>query len=314
MRKDIRVLFMGTPEFAKVSFEKLYESGYDIVGCYTNPDKPAGRGMKLKYSPVKEYAISKNIPVYQPIKVKNNEEVITEIKDLRPDVIAVVAYGKILPKEILDIPTYGCINVHSSLLPKYRGSAPMQWAIINGEEKTGVTTMLMDVGMDTGDILLKEEIDILDTDNLESIHDKLMVIGGELLVKTLDKLVDGTILREKQGDDFSLAPMINRETTHIDFNKNAREIFNFVRGLSPYPGTFMKREDGKVVKVFDVSYEIKECIGKNGEVINVTKDILEIKCNDGIIRILKVQPENSKRMDIVAFLQGNKINLGDIFV
>lgn len=313
MRKDIRVLFMGTPEFAKTSFEKLYESGYNIVGCYTNPDKPAGRGMKLQYSPVKEYAISKNIPVYQPVKVRNNNEVVNEIRNLNPDVIAVVAYGKILPKEILDIPKYGCVNVHSSLLPKYRGSAPMQWAIINGESKTGVTTMLMDIGMDTGDMLLKEEIDILETDNLETIHDKLMVIGGNLLVETLDKLVNGTIVREKQGNDFSLAPMINRETTHIDFNKNGREIFNFVRGLSPYPGTFMKKEDGKVVKVFEVSYEIKECLGKNGEVINVTKNTLEIKCNDGSIHILRVQPENSKRMEIVAFLQGNKIKLGDMF-
>lgn len=314
MRKDIKVLFMGTPEFAKTSFEKLYESGYNIVGCYTNPDKPAGRGMKLKYSPVKEYAISKDIPVYQPVKVKNNEEVINDIKSLNPDVIAVVAYGKILPKEILDIPRYGCVNVHSSLLPKYRGSAPMQWAIINGEKKTGVTTMLMDIGMDTGDMLLKEEIDILDSDNLETIHDKLMVIGGDLLVKTLDKLVDGTITREKQGNNFTLAPMINRETTHIDFNKNAREIFDFVRGLSPYPGTFMKREDGKIFKVFDVEYKEAYINGKNGEVIEVTKDTLKIKCNDGFIKIITIQPENSKRMAIVAFLQGNKVDLGDIFI
>ena len=314
MRKDIKVLFMGTPDFAKTSFEKLYESGYNIVGCYTNPDKPAGRGMKLKYSPVKEYAISKDIPVYQPVKVKNNEDVINNIKSLNPDVIAVVAYGKILPKEILNIPRYGCVNVHSSLLPKYRGSAPMQWAIINGESKTGVTTMLMDIGMDTGDMLLKEEIDILDSDNLETIHDKLMLIGGDLLVETLDKLVDGTITREKQGDDFSLAPMINRETTHIDFNKNAREIFNFVRGLSPYPGTFMKREDGKVFKVFDIEYTEIDVNGKNGEVIEVTKDTLKIKCNNGFIKIKTIQPENSKRMDIVAFLQGNKVELGDIFV
>ena len=314
MRKDIKVLFMGTPEFAKTSFEKLYESGYNIIGCYTNPDKPAGRGMKMKFSPVKEYAILKNIPVFQPVKVRSNEEVINEIKELNPDVIAVVAYGKILPKEILDIPRFGCVNVHSSLLPKYRGSAPMQWAIINGEEKTGVTTMLMDIGMDTGDMLLKEEIAIEDSDNLETIHDKLMVIGGDLLVETLDKLVDGTIVKEKQGSEFSLAPMINRETTHIDFNKEARQIFNFVRGLSPYPGTFMKREDGKIYKVFEIEYQEIAINGKNGEVIEVAKDTLKIKCNDGYIKIKTIQPENSKRMDIQAFLQGNKINLGDLFV
>ena len=314
MKNNLRVVFMGTPDFAAESLKKLVESNYNIVGCFTNPDKPSGRGMKITMSDVKKYAIEKNIPVFQPIKVKNNEEVINEIKGLNPDVIAVVAYGKILPKEILDIPRFGCVNVHSSLLPKYRGSAPMQWAIINGEEKTGVTTMLMDIGMDTGDMLLKEEIAIEDSDNLETIHDKLMVIGGDLLVETLDKLVDGTIVKEKQGSEFSLAPMINRETTHIDFNKEARQIFNFVRGLSPYPGTFMKREDGKIYKVFEIEYQEIAINGKNGEVIEVAKDTLKIKCNDGYIKIKTIQPENSKRMDIQAFLQGNKINLGDLFV
>lgn len=314
MRENIKVLFMGTPEFAKASLEKIYDSGFNIVGCYTNPDKPAGRGMKLKYSPVKEYAILKNIPVYQPFKVRNNSEVIEEIKNLNPDVIAVVAYGKILPKEILDIPKYGCVNVHSSLLPKYRGSAPMQWAIINGEEKTGVTTMLMDEGMDTGDILLKEEIDILDSDNLETIHDKLMIIGANLLVETIDGLVDRKIDRIKQTGDFSMAPMIHRDTTHIDFNKNAREIFNFVRGLSPYPGTYIKRDDGKIFKVFEIEYFEEEVEGVNGEVILVNKNSLLIKCKNGYIKIKTIQPENSKKMDIVAFLQGNKISLHDMFV
>lgn len=314
MRENIKVLFMGTPEFASKSLEKLYLNNYNIVGCYTNPDKPAGRGMKMKYSPVKEYALEKNIPVFQPEKVKKNIEVIEHIKSLQPDVIAVVAYGKILPKEILEIPKYGCINVHSSLLPKYRGSAPMQWAIINGEEKTGVTTMLMDEGMDTGDILLKEEIDILDTDNLETIHDTLMNIGADLLVKTIDKLVVGNITKEKQGDNFCYAPMISRETTHINFNKNSREIFNFVRGLSPYPGTYMKKEDGKIFKIFEIEYFVEDVTGKNGEVILVSKDKLHIKCNDGYISVKTIQPENSKKMDVVAFLQGKKIKKGDLFV
>lgn len=314
MRENIKVLFMGTPEFAKTSLKKLCDCDFNVIGCYTNPDKPAGRGMKLKYSPVKEYAISKNIPVYQPGKVRNNTEVIEQIKNLNPDIIAVVAYGKILPKEILDVPKYGCVNVHSSLLPKYRGSAPMQWAIINGEEKTGVTTMLMDEGMDTGDMLLKEEIDILDSDNLETIHDKLMNIGADLLVKTIDKLVEGTIKRTKQTGDFSMAPMIHRDTTHIDFNKNAREIFNFVRGLSPYPGTYMQRSDKKIFKVYEVEYFEEEKEGINGQAVTVTKDTLEIKCNDGYIKIKTIQPENSKKMDIIPFLQGNKISLGDIFI
>ena len=201
---------MGTPEFARESLKILYEAGYNIVACFTNPDKPSGRGMKIKYSAVKEYALEKNIPIYQPKKLRNNEEIIEKLKELKPDFIAVVAYGKILPKEILDIPKYGCVNVHGSLLPKYRGAAPMQWALINGEEKTGITTMFMDVGMDTGDMLLKEELEIKDDYNLEDLHDKLMVIGGNLLVKTLDKIVDGTIKREKTATRRNLCSYDNK--------------------------------------------------------------------------------------------------------
>lgn len=316
MRKDIKVVFMGTPEFAKESLKSLVESGYNVVACLTNPDKPAGRGMKLKPSAVKEYSLENNIPVYQPTKVRNNIEILEILKSYEPDFIAVVAYGKILPKEILDIPKYGCINVHGSLLPKYRGAAPMQWAIINGEEKTGITTMYMDIGMDTGDMLLKEEIPILETDNLETIHDKLMVIGGNLLVKTLDGILDNSIKRIKQPDDYTIAPMLNKEMTKIDFNKKGREIFNFVRGLSPFPGTYMTTIGGDIFKVYEVSYTLDNDSYrsyKNGEVVYISKDKLNIKCSDGIISILKIQPQNSKRMSIQAFLAGNKINLGEIF-
>lgn len=313
---------MGTPEFAKESLKSLVESGYNVVACLTNIDKPAGRGMKLKPSAVKEYATQNNIPVYQPLKVKNNIEIQEIIKSYKPDFIAVVAYGKILPKEILDIPKYGCINVHGSLLPKYRGAAPMQWAIINGEEKTGITTMYMDIGMDTGDMLLKEEIDILDTDNLETIHDKLMVIGGNLLVKTLDGILDGSITRIKQSSNFTIAPMLNKEMTKIDFNKSGREIFNFVRGLSPFPGTYMTHNDGRTFKVFDVNYILDKEINieltksnlENGEVAYVAKDKLYIKCKDGYVSILQIQPINSKRMGIQAFIAGNKIGVGEIFI
>lgn len=316
MRKDIKVVFMGTPEFAKESLKSLVESGYNVVACLTNPDKPAGRGMKLKPSAVKEYSLENNIPVYQPTKVRNNIEILEILKSYEPDFIAVVAYGKILPKEILDIPKYGCINVHGSLLPKYRGAAPMQWAIINGEEKTGITTMYMDIGMDTGDMLLKEEIPILETDNLETIHDKLMVIGGNLLVKTLDGILDNSIKRIKQPDDYTIAPMLNKEMTKIDFNKKGREIFNFVRGLSPFPGTYMTTIGGDIFKVYEVSYTLDNDSYrsyKNGEVVYISKDKLNIKCSDGIISILKIQPQNSKRMSIQAFLAGNKMNLGEIF-
>ena len=317
MRKDIKVVFMGTPEFACESLKEIYEAGFNIVGCFTNPDKPSGRGMKLKASAVKEYAIEKNIPIYQPKKIRNNQEVLDILDKLAPDVIAVVAYGKILPKEVLDIPKYGCINVHGSLLPKYRGAAPMQWALINGEKETGITTMFMDVGMDTGDMLLKEEIEIKDDYNLETIHDKLMVIGAKLLVKTIDGVVSGTITRIPQPKDGTYAPMITRDMTKIDFNKSAREIFNFVRGLSPFPGTYMELEDGRKYKVFDVSYKEDKNIDSTvepGDILLMSKDSLYIRCKDGYVMINKIQPENSKRMDIRAFMAGNRFNMMDKFI
>lgn len=308
---------MGTPEFARESLKILYEAGYNIVACFTNPDKPSGRGMKIKYSAVKEYALEKNIPIYQPKKLRNNEEIIEKLKELKPDFIAVVAYGKILPKEILDIPKYGCVNVHGSLLPKYRGAAPMQWALINGEEKTGITTMFMDVRMDTGDMLLKEELEIKDDYNLEDLHDKLMVIGGNLLVKTLDKIVDGTIKREKQPQEGTYAPMITKEMTKIDFNKNARDIFNFVRGLSPFPGTYMQLDDGRKFKVYDVEYVQDSNINSEihpGDILLMSKNELYIRCKDGYISIKTIQPENSKRMDVKAFMAGNRLNMLDKFI
>lgn len=322
MREDIKVVFMGTPEFAKCSLEKLVESKYNVVGVFTNPDKPSGRGMKLKPSAVKEYAKKNNIPVFQPVKLRNNEEVINILKELEPDIICVVAYGKILPKEVLDYPRFGCVNVHGSLLPKYRGAAPMQWAIINGEEKTGITTMYMDEGMDTGDMLLKEEIKIEEEDNLESIHDKLMNIGGNLLVKTLDKIVDGSIVREKQLNEYTLAPMITKEMTKIDFSKTSREIFNFVRGLSPFPGTYMVDEMGNKYKVYkvrvvdnnEVSEEMIENNKSVGTIVKVSKNELVISTSDGYINILEIQPPNSKRMNISAFLNGNIIDVYNKFV
>lgn len=317
MREKIKVVFMGTPEFAKESLKQLVESGFHVVGCFTNVDKPSGRGMKIKMSAVKEYAISQNIPVFQPVKIRNNLEVWQIIKDLEPDFLAVVAYGKILPKEILDIPKYGAINVHGSLLPKYRGAAPMQWAIINGEKTTGITTMFMDEGMDTGDMLLKEEIEIAKEDNLEIIHDKLMEIGANLLVKTLDGIIEGTITREKQGEGATYAPMITREMTQIDFYQTAEKISCFVRGLSPFPGTYMQLENGKKYKVFKVEAVKEDTIDKGikpGDILLLAKDSLFIRCFDGYIKILDIQPENSKRMGIQAFLTGNHLSMSDHFI
>lgn len=319
MRKDIKIVFMGTPEFARESFKGLYEAGFNIVGCFTNPDKPSGRGMKLKASAVKEYAIEKGIPVYQPKKLRNNEEVLEILKELNPDIIAVVAYGKILPKEIIDLPKYGCINVHGSLLPKYRGPAPMQWAIINGDKVTGITTMFMDVGMDTGDMLLKEELVIEDSYNLEDVHDRLASIGSKILVETIDKVVDGTIKRTIQPEEGTYAPMITRETTKIDFTKKAKEIYNFVRGLSPFPGTYMEMENGNKFKVFGVDYVVDDEIDSTiepGDILLMSKDSLYIRCTDGYIMIKTIQPENSKRMDIKSFMAGNalKISMLDKFI
>lgn len=319
MRKDIRIVFMGTPEFARESLKGLYEAGFNIVGCFTNPDKPSGRGMKLKASAVKEYATQNGIPVYQPKKLRNNEEILEILNELNPDIIAVVAYGKILPKEIIDLPKYGCINVHGSLLPKYRGPAPMQWAIINGDNVTGITTMFMDVGMDTGDMLLKEELVIEDSYNLEDVHDRLASIGSRLLVETIDKVVDGTIERIVQPEEGTYAPMITRETTKIDFTKNAKDIYNFVRGLSPFPGTYMEMENGNKFKVFDVDYVIDNEIDNTvepGDILLMSKDSLYIRCTDGYIIIKTIQPENSKRMDIKSFMAGNalKISMLDKFI
>ncbi len=240
----MNILFMGTPDFAKESLKAIYEARHNIIGVVTNIDKPQGRGMKLQPSEVKKYAIEKGLKIYQPEKVKKNEHLIEEIKELKPDVICVVAYGKLLPKEILEIPPYGCINVHGSLLPKYRGAAPIQWAVLNGDKVTGVTTMYMDVGMDTGDIILKEEVEIGENETTGELWDRLAKKGGELLVKTLEQIENKTAPREKQGEDFSIAPMLSKDMAKIDWEKQtAQEIKNLVRGLNPIMGayTYLKR-------------------------------------------------------------------------
>ena len=317
----LNILFMGTPDFARDSLEAVYNSGYNILGVVTNPDKPKGRGMKMVASPVKEFALEKGLKVYQPIRIKNNTEFIEEIKKLKPDVICVVAYGKILPKEILDIPEKGCINVHGSLLPEYRGAAPIQWAVLNGDKKTGVTTMYMDVGMDTGDIILKEEVTIGDDETTGELWDRLSKIGGKLLVKTLKQIEDGIAPREKQGDNFTMAPMLNKDMAKIDWeNKTAQEIKNLVRGLNPIMGayTFL---NGKKIKFWKV--DISENIGydpenikifRNGTVlVSDQRDGLFIKTKDGILKVIEIQGENAKRMNICDFLRGNQINEFEIF-
>lgn len=319
----LRILFMGTPDFARESLEEVYNAGYEILGVVTNPDKPKGRGMKMVASPVKEFALEKGLTVYQPEKVRKNEEFIEKIKSLNPDVICVVAYGKILPKEILEIPKYGCINVHGSLLPKYRGAAPIQWAVLNGDKETGVTTMYMDVGMDTGDMILKEKVEIGEDETTGELWDRLSKIGGKLLVETLKQIEEGTAPREKQGKEFTMAPMLNKEMSKINWDEQtAQNIKNLVRGLNPIMGayTFLDEKKIKFWKV-DIAKQ-DEIIAdnieilKNGTVIlSNPKEGLFIKTKDGILKVLEIQGENAKRMSIGDFLRGIQDNLtGKIFI
>ena len=319
----MKIVFMGTPDFAKESLEALYNANYEILAVVTNPDKPKGRGMKMVASPVKEFAIEKNIKVMQPEKVRGNNEFIEEVKSLNPDVICVVAYGKILPKEILEIPAKGCINVHGSLLPKYRGAAPIQWAVLNGDKVTGVTTMYMDVGMDTGDMILKEEVAIGEDETTGELWDRLSKIGGKLLVETLQQIEKGIAPRIKQGEDFTMAPMLNKEMSKIDWkNQTALDIKNLVRGLNPIMGayTFLNEKKVKfwrvqVVSSKEIGYD-KDNISniKNGTVlVSDSKDGIYIKTKQGVLKVLEIQGENAKRMSIQDYLRGNEIKEFDIF-
>jgi len=305
----MKILFMGTPDFAKESLEAVYNARHEILGVVTNPDRPKGRGMKMVASPVKEYAISKNLEIYQPEKVRNNIEFIEKIKSLEPDVICVVAYGKILPKELLEIPKLGCINVHGSLLPQYRGAAPIQWAVINGDKRTGITTMYMDVGMDTGDMILKEEVEIGPDETTGELWNRLSTIGGQLLVKTLEQIEKGTAPRIPQSQDFTMAPMLDKEMSKIDWNnKTALEIKNLVRGLDPIMGTYSYL-NGKKIKIWKVDILPDDNISaENGTVVKAdSKDGLYIKAKDGVIKVLEIQGENARRMSVQDFLRGNSI-------
>ncbi len=326
----LNIVFMGTPDFAKASLEAMYNAGHNILAVVTNMDKPKGRGMKMVASPVKEYAVEKKLRIFQPEKIRNNAEFIEEIKNLNPDIIVVVAYGKILPKEILDIPRLGCVNVHGSLLPKYRGAAPIQWAVINGEEETGVTTMYMDIGMDTGDIILQEKTKILENETTGELWNRLAEMGAKLLVETIDKIEKNTAPRIKQGEDFSVAKMLNKEMSKIDWqNQTAKEIKNLVRGLNPIMGAYTMFNNSKIkfwkvdiVKVPDFintfneykEFEYRFSDIEPGTVVYVSDKFgLYIKARDEIISVLEIQGENSRKMSILEFLRGNKIEAIDSF-
>ena len=309
---------MGTPDFAKESLEELYNNGFEIVGVVTNIDKPKGRGMKMLYTPVKEYAIEKGLKIFQPEKIKNNEEFYEEIKSLKPDVLCVVAYGKILPTKILEIGKYGAINVHGSLLPKYRGAAPIQWSVLNGDNKTGITTMFMDAGMDTGDMILKEEVEIGPNETTGELWNKLSKIGAKLLVQTLNKIKDlqndintleelkSKIGAEKQSQNFTIAPMLQKEMAKIDWKKSANEIHNLVRGLNPIMGAYTHIDDKKI-KIWKTQIVPNNNNIEPGTIIEKTKKQLIIKAGENAIEILEIQPENSKKMNIKDFLNGKQI-------
>ena len=302
----MKILFMGTPGFAVPCLESLIKAGHNICGVFTQPDKPKGRGHKLTAPPVKEVAIKNNIEVFQPDKIRN-AETLSIIKDLEPEIIVVVAYGKILPKEIIDYPKYGCVNVHASLLPKYRGAAPIQWSIINGEKTTGVTTMYMNEGLDTGDMLLKSSTIINDDETSGDLHDRLSFIGADLILKTLNEISKGTIKRKKQNDDeASYSTMLDKSLCNIDWNKAAINIHNLVRGLNPWP-TASTILNGNILKIHKTKVSnIKG--GSPGEIISLNPFV--VSCSgDTSLEILELQLLGKKRMSSEEFLRGHKIKI-----
>ena len=304
----MKVLFMGTPDFAVGTLEALIGSAHEVIGVYTQPDKPKGRGKALQFTPVKEVAIDHNIPVYQPQKVRK-QEVIDEIIALDPEVIVVVAFGQIIPKAILDIPKYGCINVHASLLPKYRGAAPIQWAIIDGEKETGVTTMQMDEGLDTGDMLLKTIIPMDRKETGGSLFDKLSKEGATLLLETLKAVEEGTVKPEKQGETTTkYATMLKKQMGQIDFTKSAASIERLIRGLNPWPSAYTSL-NGKTLKIWDADVIESDEKQNPGQIID-TVDGLAIGTGEGILIVRQLQLEGKKRMDASSFLRGYVVEKG----
>ncbi|MBR5370508.1 MAG: methionyl-tRNA formyltransferase [Bacilli bacterium] len=307
----MRIVFMGTPDFAVNVLQGLIDN-YDVVGVVSQPDKRVGRHLELRNTPIKELALKYNIPVLQPIKIR---EEYSSVLELEPDIIITCAYGQIIPKEILDYPRLGCINVHASLLPKYRGGAPIHWSIINGDKETGITIMYMDIGMDTGDIISQEKIGILDSDNLESIHDKLSILGRDLLLKTLPSIIDGTNNRIKQDESLvEYAYNIKREEEHIDFNKTSREVFNLIRGLSPVPSSnaLLFSEE---MKILDSKIGNGNYTGTCGEIVDCTKEGIVVKTSDGSIILTKIKPFGKKLMDAASYINGvgkDKL-IGEVF-
>jgi len=308
----MKIVFMGTPDFAAGALEALIDAGHEITAVVTQPDKPRGRSRELIPPPVKTCALKYRIPVMQPRRIKTPEAV-AELKQYPADIYIVAAFGQILSQEILDIPRYKCLNIHASLLPKYRGASPIQHVIIDGEEKTGVTIMQMDAGIDTGDILYKKEIPIQDTDTYETLHDRLMVLGGEAIVEALALLEKGKLTPEKQEDSLSChAPLIEKSMGKIDFSRSALELDRLIRGLTPWPGTFTDFR-GKQLKIWKAGAAASgEASAVPGEILQVDKDSITVATGDGELKIYELQLEGKKRMAAHDFLLGIKLQPGEI--
>ena len=306
----MRVIFMGTPDFSVGTLEALITAGHEVCLAVTQPDKPKGRGKEMQFPPVKEAAIRHGIPVYQPVKIRE-PECVEELRKYNADVMVVIAFGQILPKTILEMTPYGCINVHASLLPKYRGAAPIQWSIIEGESVTGVTTMQMDEGLDTGDMIMKKEIPIAEDETGESLHDKLAEAGAELCVETLKALEDKTAVFEKQGESpTAYAKMLTKEMGNIDWSRSAVQIERLVRGLNSWPSAYT-HWDGKVMKIWRAKAEADQAeAGQPGTVTEVDKDSFAVQTGDGVLRVYEVQIPGKKRMDTGAFLRGYTMEPG----
>lgn len=313
----MKIVFMGTPDFAAGALEALIQAGHEITAVVTQPDKPKGRSKELQFSPVKECALRHELPVFQPVKIKT-PEAMAELKKYEADVYVVAAFGQILSQEILDIPKYGSLNIHASLLPKYRGASPIQNVIIDGEEKTGITIMQMDAGIDTGDMLYKKEIEIANDDTFETLHDKLMVLGGEAIVEALPLLEEGKLIPEKQNEEESShVTLISKSMGQIDFGKDALIIDRLIRGMNPWPSAYTSYK-GKQLKIWKavpmMASGADGSDGKNapGTVVNVTKDMFEVATGNGSLQIWELQLEGKKRMSTHDFLLGVKVAVGEI--
>lgn len=302
-----RIIFMGTPGFACPTLQKLIARGEEIVAVVTQPDRPKGRGQKLMPPPVKELAEKNGIPVYQPVKVRD-PLFVDIIRQLKPDVIVVVAFGQILPKALLDIPQHGCINVHASLLPRYRGAAPLNWCIINGETETGVTTMMMDVGLDTGDMLLIRKTALDENEDIVSLHNRMADMGADLLTDTLDRVAKEDIIPQPQNSaDSCYAPMLKKEDGIINWDTDARAIHNMVRGLAAWPGA-CTTIDGQVLKILRT--KIGDGSGEPGTVLQAAKGLMEVACRSGSLFLCELQLAGKKRLDSVSFLAGYPVSVG----